>query len=120
MTICPPIITNQVASDASEAYQNCTIVTKAANSAIVFLNKVAAPVNVFWHRDALEIIPGRYAMPSDAGASIMRATTDNGIELVLQKQYDINTMKTKYRADVKFGVVNKQPEMSGILLFNQT
>lgn len=120
MTICPPIITNQVPSDASEAYQNCTIGTKAANSAIVFLNKVAAPVNVFWHRDALEIIPGRYAMPSDAGASIMRATTDNGIELVLQKQYDINTMKTKYRADVKFGVVNKQPEMSGILLFNQT
>ena len=119
MTICPPIITNQVASDASAAYQNCTIGTKAANSAIVFLNIVACQVNAFWHRDALEIIPGRYAMPTDAGASIMRATTDNGIELVLQKQYDINTMKTKYRADVKFGVVNKQPEMSGILLFAQ-
>jgi hypothetical protein len=26
-------------------------------------------------------------------------------------------MKTKYRLDTLFGVVNKQPEMSGILLF---
>jgi hypothetical protein len=28
-------------------------------------------------------------------------------------------MKTKYRLDTLFGVVNKQPEMSGILLFGQ-
>jgi len=38
----------------------------------------------------------------------------------MQKQYDINTMKTKYRLDCLFGVVNKQPEMSGILLFGQS
>jgi hypothetical protein len=50
----------------------------------------------------------------------MRASTDQGIELVMQKQYDVNTMKTKYRLDCLFGVVNKQPEMSGILLFGQT
>ena len=29
-------------------------------------------------------------------------------------------MKTKYRLDTLFGVVNKQPEMSGIILFSQT
>jgi hypothetical protein len=28
-------------------------------------------------------------------------------------------MTIKYRLDTLFGVVNKQPEMSGILLFNQ-
>jgi hypothetical protein len=49
----------------------------------------------------------------------MRATTDQGIELVMQKWYDINTMSIKYRMDTLFGVVNKNPEMSGILLFNQ-
>jgi hypothetical protein len=38
----------------------------------------------------------------------------------MQKFYDINTMKTKYRLDTLFGVVNKQPEMSGIMLFSQT
>lgn len=120
MTITPPMITNQVANDASGAYQNCVINTKAANSALVFLNTVTAFANPFWQKDALEILPGRYAVPSDAGAGVMRATTDQGLELVMQKQYDINTMKTKYRLDTLFGVVNKQPEMSGIVLFSQT
>lgn len=120
MTISPPIISNQVANDASAEYQNCVINTKAANSAIVFLNTVAAYANPFWQKDAIEILPGRYAVPSDAGVAVMRASTDQGIELVFQKWYDINTMKTKYRIDTLFGVVNKQPEMSGILLFSQT
>jgi hypothetical protein len=39
--------------------------------------------------------------------------------VVMQKVYDINTMKTKFRVDVLFGVVNKQPEMTGILLLDQ-
>ena len=120
MVISPPIISNQVANDASAQYQNCVINTKSATSAIVFLNTVAAPVNVFWQKDALEILPGRYAVPTDAGAAVMRGATDQGIELVMTKQYDINTMKTKYRVDTLFGVVNKQPEMSGIILFSQT
>ena len=120
MTISPPIISNQVANDASAEYQNCVVKTKASNSAIVFLNTVAAYANPFWQKDAIEILPGRYAVPSDAGVAVMRASTDQGIELVLQKWYDINTMKTKYRIDTLFGVVNKQPEMSGIILFSQT
>lgn len=120
MTISPPIISNQVANDASAEYQNCVVNTKAANSAIVFLNTVDAYANPFWQKDAIEILPGRYAVPSDAGVAVMRASTDQGIELVFQKWYDINTMKTKYRIDTLFGVVNKQPEMSGIILFSQT
>ena len=120
MTISPPMITNQVANDASAIYQNCVINTKAANSALVFLNTVSAYANPFWQKDAIEILPGRYAVPADAGTAVMRASTDQGIELVMQKFYDINTMKTKYRVDTLFGVVNKQPEMSGIMLFSQT
>jgi hypothetical protein len=120
MTISPPIITNQVANDASAEYQNCVINTKASNSAIVFMNTVAGYANPFWQKDALELLPGRYAVPADAGTAVMRASTDQGIELVLQKWYDINTMKIKYRLDTLFGVVNKQPQMSGIILFSQT
>ena len=120
LVISPPIISNQVSSDAGTQYQNCVINTKASNSAIVFLNTVTASVNVFWHRDSLEILPGRYAVPTDAGAAVMRGTTDQGIELVMQKQYDIKTMKTNFRIDTLYGVVNKQPEMSGITLFSQT
>ena len=119
MTISPPIISNQVANDASTAYQNCVVNTKASNSAIVFLNTTAAAVNPFWQKDAIELIPGRYAVPTDAGVAVMRGTVDQGIEIVMQKWYDINNMKLKYRVDTLFGVVNKQPEMSGIILFGQ-
>jgi hypothetical protein len=62
----------------------------------------------------------RYAVPSDAGAAVMRASTDQGIELVMQKWYDINTMKTKFRVDSLWGVVMSQPQMAGRILFNQT
>lgn len=116
--ITPPIISAQGGTDAELQYQNC-IVTAAAGRTVNRLNTTTAPVNCFWQKDALEILPGRYSVPSDAGVAVMRASTDQGIELVMQKQYDVNTMKTKYRLDTLFGVVNKQPEMSGILLFNQ-
>jgi hypothetical protein len=116
--ITPPIISAQGGTDAELQYQNC-IVTAAAGRTMNRLNTTTAPINCFWQKDALEILPGRYSVPSDAGVAVMRASTDQGIELVMQKQYDVNTMKTKYRLDTLFGVVNKQPEMSGILLFNQ-
>ena len=119
VVITPPIISAQGGTDAELQYQNC-IVTPNATATMTRLNLDTAPINCFWQKDALEILPGRYAVPSDAGVAVMRASTDQGIELVMQKQYDVNTMKTKYRLDTLFGVVNKQPEMSGILMFNQT
>lgn len=117
--ITPPIISGTGATDAELEYQNVTAVP-ANGAALTFLNTVSASINPFWQKDALEILPGRYAVPEDAGTAVMRASTDQGIELVMQKFYDINTMKTKYRLDTLFGVVNKQPEMSGIILFSQT
>ena len=119
LVISPPIISNQSVTPASAEYQNVVVNTPSATAPIVFMNTAAAPINCFWQKDAIEILPGRYAVPSDAGANVMRASTDQGIELVMQKQYDINTMKTRYRLDTIFGVVNKQPEMSGIILFGQ-
>jgi hypothetical protein len=50
----------------------------------------------------------------------MRGSTDQGLEIVMQKFYDINTMTTKYRWDTRYGVCMKQPEMAGIMLFSQT
>lgn len=117
--ISPPIISGGGSTDAELEYKNVTA-TPANGAAITWLNTVAANVNPFWQKDALEILPGRYAVPTDAGTAVMRASTDQGIEIVMQKFYDINTMKTKYRLDTLFGVVNKQPEMSGIILFSQT
>ena len=120
MVITPPIISATTGpTDAALQYQNCKIVTGSVAAPLNWLNTGATSINCFWQKDALEILPGRYAVPSDAGTAVMRASTDQGIELVMQKFYDIDSMTTKYRLDTLFGVVNKQPEMSGILLFNQ-
>jgi hypothetical protein len=118
LVISPPIISGLDGSDASAQYQNVEVTPNAA-AAITYINTGASAINPFWQKDSLEILPGRFAIPSDSGAAIMRGSTDQGIELVMQKFYDINTMKIKYRLDTLFGVVNKQPEMSGILLFDQ-
>jgi hypothetical protein len=121
LVITPPIIGAQgvAPTDAQLQYKNVDVATPSDTAAITFLNVNTAQVNVFWQRDSLEILPGRYAVPADAGVAVMRASTDQGIELVLQKFYDIDSMTIKYRMDTLFGVVNKNPEMSGILLFNQ-
>ncbi|AWL18211.1 hypothetical protein DIW83_03760 [Acinetobacter nosocomialis] len=119
IVISPPIISAQGASEAEKQYQNVSA-TPANGAVITMLNTATAYANPFWHRDAIELIPARYAVPTNAGAAVLRATTDQGIELVFQKQYDINTMKTKYRLDTMFGVVMVNPEMAGIELFNQT
>lgn len=119
MVVSPPIISNQGGSDAEAQYQNVVVSATASSAPIVFLNTAAGNMNPFWQKDALEILPGRYVVPADAGAAVMRASTDQGIELVMTKQYDINTMKTKYRVDTLYGVVNKQPEMTGIIMFSQ-
>ncbi|OBQ32717.1 MAG: hypothetical protein AN487_21845, partial [Anabaena sp. CRKS33] len=119
LVISAPIISNQGGSDAEAQYQNVTIPVTSATAAITFLNTAAAAMNPFWQKDAIEILPGRYAVPTNAGAAVMRASTDQGIELVMTKQYDIKTMKTLFRLDTLFGVVNKQPQMSGIIMFGQ-
>ncbi|MCH7312902.1 P22 phage major capsid protein family protein [Acinetobacter sp. ANC 3882] len=119
VVISPPIVSGQGTTEAEKQYQNVSA-TPANGAVITMLNTVTAYANPFWHRDAIELIPARYAVPTNAGAAVLRATTDQGIELVFQKQYDINTMKTKYRLDTMFGVVMVNPEMAGIELFNQT
>lgn len=119
VVISPPIISAQGGTDAELQYKNVSA-TPANGSTVTILNVDAADINCFWQKDALEILPGRYSIPTNAGVDVMRGTTDQGIELVMQKFYDINTMRTKYRLDTLFGVVNKQPQMSGVILFSQT
>jgi hypothetical protein len=120
MTISPPIISNQVVSNSGTQYKNCVVNTKSATSALVFLNTVAANINPFWQKGAIEILPAKYEIPKNAGMAVMSAKTANGLTVTMAKQVDINTLKIKYRIDCYFGVVNLAPEMSGILLFSQS
>lgn len=120
MTISPPIIgATSSPTDAELAYKNCEVVTESATSAITWLNVATTSANPFWHKDSIEILPGRYAVPSDQGASVMRGTTDQGMEVVMTKQFNNSTFTSLYTLDILFGVVNTNPEMNGILLFGQ-
>lgn len=121
IVITPPIISAANAPTQSELqYQNCERSgAGGAAQAIVFLNTTTADYNCFWHKSAIELLPGRLAIPENAGVAVMRATTDQGLEVVMQKQFDIASSLTQYRVDVLFGTAMLNPEMAGILLFDQ-
>ena len=120
MVISPPIIgANLTPTDAELQYQNVEVVSTSATADINFLNIAASNINPFWRKDSIELLPGRYAVPDGAGVDVLRASTDQGIELVMTKKFDPLTFQTLYTLDTLYGVVMTNPEMAGILLFNQ-
>lgn len=116
--ITPPIISAQGATAAEKQYQNVTA-TPAASAPITFLNTASANYNAFWYKGAVDLLPGRIAWPTDAGMQVMTGTTDQGLQLSMVKQGDIQTGKIRYRVDTKFGCTVTNPEMAGVILFNQ-
>ncbi|MGF6643121.1 P22 phage major capsid protein family protein [Paraburkholderia sp. GAS82] len=118
LQITPPFISGQGGSNAELCYQNVSA-TPANGAAITWLNIAPSALNPHWKKDAVELLPGRFAMPTDAGVQVLRATTEQGIEIMLSKFASIDTLKTKYRADVFFGVAVLNTEMCGVELFNQ-
>ena len=121
MTISPPIIgANSSPTDAELQYKNVEVVSTSATAPINFLNIAASNINPFWRKDSIELLPGRYAVPDGAGVDVLRASTDQGIELVMTKRFDPLTFQTLYTLDTLYGVVMTNPEMAGVLLFNQS
>lgn len=120
MVISPPIIgANSSPTDAELQYQNVEVVSTSGTAPLNFLNTTASNINPFWRKDSIELLPGRYAVPDGAGVDVLRASTDQGIELVMTKKFDPLTFQTLYTLDTLYGVVMTNPEMAGILLFNQ-
>ena len=120
LVISPPIIAATApATDAELQYKNVQLVAAASAAPLNFLNVAASNINPFWRKDSIELLPGRYAVPDGAGVDVLRASTDQGIELVMTKKFDPLTFQTLYTLDTLYGVVMTNPEMAGILLFNQ-
>jgi hypothetical protein len=120
IVISPPMIDPKIGGGRSaEQYQN-VVITASQTAALTFLNITTKPANPFWHKEAIKLLPGRYAVPSNSGMAVMRSTTEQGIEVTMSKQTDIKTLETFYRLDVRYGVEMVQPEMAGIALFSQT
>lgn len=121
MTISPPIIgATGSPTDPQKQYKNVEVSATSATAAVNWLNTQSAPVNSFWSKDAIQLLPGRLSVPTDAGVAVMKASTDQGIELVMSKFFDIGSMTTKYRLDTLFGVGVVNPEMCGIIMWGQS
>lgn len=121
MTISPPMIgANSSPTDAELAYKNVEVASTSATASITFLNNAATRLNPFWHKDSIEILPGRYSVPDGQGVDVMRGSTDQGLEVVMTKSFSNSTFTSLYTLDILFGVVNTQPEMNGVLIFGQT
>lgn len=120
--ITPPIISGGGSTQAEAEYKNVSA-TPANGASITFLNTVSGNVAPYFDTRAIELLPGRQGIDEDlmaAGAGSIRATTELGIEVVLYKFFDINKKMFKYRADARWGVGCTNPEMAGVVLFNQT
>lgn len=119
LTITPPIIVGDGTSDAEDDYANVTA-EPAGGAAITVLNTAAAPTNVFFDDQSMEVFSGRLAFDEDmAGVAVMRQSTDSGLEIIFAKQGNVKTGITTYRLTIFFGTTNLNPEMNGILLANQ-
>ncbi len=116
--ISPPIISAQGGSRAEVQYQNVTA-TPAAGAVVTMLNVDSAYANPFFYKGAIQLLPGRVAVEPNMGAQVRRTTTESGIEIVMTAQIDINTLNVNFRVDAKWGVTMLQPQMAGLLLFNQ-
>lgn len=117
--ISPPIVSNEGATDSEAQYQNVTA-TPANSAAVVFLNTVTKNPVTFWEKNSVILTPGRYNMMSGRGVEIARATTESGIELVMSKSLNDKTTENDYILRVRYGVTMTNPEMAGVMLFDQT
>lgn len=119
LQIAPPIIVGDGTSDAEDDYANVDAAAITA-AALVFLNTTDTQANIFFANDSIEIFGGHLAFGEDmSGVSVMRQSTDSGIEIIFAKQGDVLTGKATYRLTIFFGVTNLNPEMNGVLIGGQ-
>lgn len=120
MTISPPITGANSSPTAVETqYKNVEVISTSATATVTFLNRNTANANPFWHKESIQLLPGRYVVPEGAGVDVMRGTTDQGLELVMTKRFDPTTFTTLFTFDTYYGVVNLAPEMNGVILWGQ-
>lgn len=116
--IYPAIIDAAEGSAGSKEYANVSA-APASGAAITWLNTTAAPLNPFFRKESLLLIPGSFSVDPEDGWQVMRATTDLGIGITYTRQGAINDLSVKVRWDIDFGTALLNPEMAGVQLFSQ-
>ena len=106
-------------TDAEVEYQSVSALP-ADNAAFTWLNTVSAPMNPFFVRESLLLIPGSFEIEDGAGVMSMSATTDMGITIKYSKATSIDTLLSKCRFDIRWGTALTNPEMAGCQMFGQS
>lgn len=117
--VYPAIIDAAEGSIASIEYANVTA-GPADGAAITWLNTVTGPMNPFFKRESLLLIPGSYAVNPEDGWQVMRATTDLGVGITYTRQGAVNDLSVKARFDIDFGTALIEPNFAGCQMFSQT
>ena len=100
-------------------YQNCSA-QAASGAALVFLNTVTKPANLFWAQGAVALDYGKLAFPTGQGADVMTANTKNGVPLIMSFSFNHLTGVTTIRYTTLYATTVLDPEQCGIILANQT
>lgn len=116
--IAPAIVSGQGGTRPEKEFQNVTA-TPANSAALTWLNTTTAELNPFFVKDNLLLVPGSFTVPEGVGWEIMSGTTEMGIRFTYARQGEINDLSTKYRWDIDFGTALTNPQMAGVLAFNQ-
>lgn len=114
----PAIIDAAEGSIGSIEYANVSN-APADNAALTWLNTTAAPLNPFFKKESLILIPGTFSVDPEDGWQVMRATTDLGIAITYTRQANINDLSVKARWDIDYGTALLNPEFAGVQLFSQ-
>lgn len=117
--VAPAIISGTGGTRPELEYQNVTA-APANGASITWLNTVTAPLNPFFVKGSLLLLPGSFVVDPEDGWRTMRATTDLGIAITYTRQGEINDLSVKARWDVDFGTALIAPQMAGTEAFNQT
>ena len=101
-------------------YKNCS--AQAGNNApLTFLNTVTKPVNAFFADGAVTLDFGDISVFNDkGGVTWMKARTKQGVPIAMG--YEQNMMKgtVSIRCVTRYATTVLDPEMTGVIIANQT
>lgn len=105
-------------SDAEVEYQTVTALPVTTN-ALTWLNTTTAPMNTFFRKESLLLIPGSFVVENGSGVISVSATTELGIQVIYTRSTNINTLAQNARFDIRWGTALTNPQMAGTEMFGQ-
>jgi hypothetical protein len=100
-------------------YKNCT--TQAATGVtLAFLNTVTKPVNAFFADGAVTLDFGDIYAESRGGVTWMKARTKQGVPIAMGIEQGLMAGSISIRCVTRYATTVLDPEMTGVILANQT